>query len=279
LGEDVPPEKFCAAIPEIRPREFAQIRDFAHSTFGLDLRQGKELLVTARLGKHLLAGGFSSFESYFQHVQQDLSGESLHVLIDALTTNHTSFLREPEHFRFLVSDAMKHLLDRRELSIWSAASSTGEEPYTLLFTLLEASTRRYSRVKVFGTDISTRAICAAREATFTEERMRPVPLPWRQKFFKRPGKGIWSVRPEYRPMTEFRRFNLMEPLPASFRFPVIFCRNVMIYFNKKTQTELIRRVTAALEPGGYLFIGHAESLTGIDHGLTYVRPAVYRKPE
>ena len=273
------PEKFCAAIPEIRAREFAQIREFAHSTFGLDLRQGKELLVTARLGKHLLAGGFSSFESYFQHVQQDRSGESLQVLIDALTTNHTSFLREPEHFRFLVSDAMKHLLDRRKLSIWSAASSTGEETYTLLFTLLEASARHYFRVKVFGTDISARAIRAAREATYTEERMRPVPLPWRQKFFKGPGKCIWSVRPEYRPMTEFRRLNLMEPLPASFRFPVVFCRNVMIYFSKKTQSELIRRVTAALEPGGYLFIGHAESLTGIDHGLTYVRPAVYRKPE
>lgn len=269
-------EPLYAAIPEIRPREFAQIRDFAHSTFGLDLRAGKERLVCARLGKHLIAGGFSSFESYFQHVQQDASGESLLVLIDALTTNHTAFLREPEHFRFLASDVLKGLSNRRELAIWSAASSTGEEVYSLLFTLLE-SVPRPSTVRVLGTDISTRALRAARNAIYTDVRMQPVPYAWRQRFFESlPGQG-WRVRSEFRAMTEFRRLNLMDALPVAMRFPVILCRNVMIYFNKQTQQDLIRRLTSALEPGGYLFVGHAESLTGIEHGLQYVRPAVYRR--
>jgi chemotaxis protein methyltransferase CheR len=276
----VSPDKLYRAIPEIRAREFALIREFAYSTFGLDLRHGKERLVSARLAKHLLAGGYSSFESYFRHVQQDKSGKSLLVLIDALTTNHTSFLREPEHFRFLLSDSLKHVLERRSFSVWSAASSTGEEAYSILFTLLAAGVQaRGTTVKVIGSDISTRALSRAREGIYTDERMNPVPQQWKQTYFERQPSGPWLVKPEFRAMTDFRRMNLMDSFPSSFRFPVIFCRNVMIYFNKKTQCDLVRRLTAVLEPGGYLFVGHAESLTGIDHNLRYVRPAIYRKSD
>lgn len=265
------------AIPDIAPKEFTQIRDFAHATFGLDLGAGKERLVSARLGRHLLAGGFTSFQSYFEHVRQDRSGESLHILIDALTTNHTSFLREAEHFRFLASELVPQLSRRREISIWSAASSTGEEVYTILFTLLEALSSSLSPgIRITGTDISTRAIRAAREASYGQDRLKALNPMWKHRYFERAEDG-WRVAAQYRAMTTFRRLNLMDSFPSSFVFPVIFCRNVMIYFDKRTQADLVRRLTTALETGGYLFVGHAESLTGIDHELQYVRPAVYRK--
>jgi chemotaxis protein methyltransferase CheR len=261
----------------LRPREFDLIREFVHGRLGIELRTGKERLVSARLGKHVLAGGFRSYESYLKHVQQDGTGDSLLALIDAITTNHTGFLREQEHFRFLASDMAKPLLSRKSITIWSAASSTGEEAYSILFTLLDCPWVAASSLRVVGTDISTRAIHAAREAKYANDRMEPVPPAWRQKYFDQIGTVGSRVKPQYRAMAEFRRLNLMDRLPPTMRYPVIFCRNVMIYFNKQTQTDLVHRLTNALESGGFLLVGHAESLTGMDHNLRYVRPAVYQR--
>lgn len=253
------------------------IRDFVHGRVGIDLRDGKERLVSARLGKHVAAGGFRTFESYLQHVQRDATGASLLALIDAITTNHTGFQREPEHFRFLVSDALKPLLSRPSLRVWSAASSTGEEVYTILFTLLDCPWVYSSGVTVLGTDISARALQTAREAKYSGDRTESLPPGWKQRYLDRTEPDRWQVKAQCRSMTEFRRLNLIEEFPQSAKYPVIFCRNVMIYFNKQTQTGVVRRLAAALEPGGYLFVGHAESLTGIDHTLRYVRPAVYQR--
>ena len=272
-------ERMDLCIPEIRPGEFTQIRDFAHATFGLDLHQGKERLVSARLGKHLLAGGFKSFDEYFRHVQKDNTGQSLIALINALTTNHTSFLREAEHFRFLTGTVLPEMAKgRTSLRIWSAACSTGEEVYTLLFSCLDAqSTSKIPTVRLVGTDISTRVLGIAREATYGADRIAQLPQPWVTRFLKKVPPDRYRVRDEVRSLAEFNRLNLTERLPDSYRFPVIFCRNVMIYFNKQTQSQLVKRLAERLEPGGYLFVGHAESLTGLEHGLRYIRPAVYRK--
>lgn len=271
----------AVGTPEISAREFALIKSFAYETFGLDLRDGKEKLVSARLGKHMRAGGFKNFEEYLKHVRVDKSGAAITTLIDALTTNHTSFLREQEHFRFLKSDVLPALKGRSRVTVWSAASSTGEEPYSILFTLVsELCSGAGPDVRVLASDISTRVLQTGKAGVYAADRVAGLPPEWLTRFFVRTrdgGSSTYTVKPEFRSRIEFRRVNLMERLPAGESFPVIFCRNVMIYFNKATQTDLVNRLSACLEPGGYLFVGHAESLTGIAHRLKYVKPAIYQK--
>jgi chemotaxis protein methyltransferase CheR len=275
------PEVDVFGTPDIKPREFAQIKSFAQDVFGLDLRQGRERLVSARLGKQLKAGGFKSFEDYFRFVQSDRTGESLICLIDALTTNHTSFMREREHFEFMNSRIVPEFASRREFRVWSSACSTGEEPYSILFSYLEAlgSTRRQD-IRITATDISSKVLAIAREGVYAGERVQTFPAAWVSKYFDRSSvkdQDVFRVKAPYRQHITYRRLNLMDPFPPSDRYPLILCRNVMIYFNKATQTRLVGKLCACLEPGGYLFVGHAESLTGIDHPLKYVKPAIYRK--
>lgn len=265
------------------------IRELAMKSFGLDLRSGKEWLVAARLGKHIRAGGFRSFRQYYDRVRADASGEMLVGLIDALTTNHTGFLREPSHFEFLRELLRSDFRTRNRFDIWCAASATGEEPYTLLFSALSTDRGTPPDVQIIASDISTRALSTARKGIYSRERVAGLPPDWNTRFFERSSErssersneaaahDSVQVKPQYRTRISFRRINLIEPLPLNAEFPVIFCRNVMIYFNKATQTEVVSRLAAKLEPGGYLFVGHSESLSGINHSLRYVRPAVYQK--
>ena len=269
-------------VNRLKPHEFEAIRRLAYEKFGLDLRKGKEELVAARLGKRMRQGGFDSFEKYYQHVVGDSSGEALIGMIDALATNHTSFLREAAHFEFLRQEVLPGLRERPRVELWSAACSTGEEPYTLAFTLADHwGVEALRKVRILATDISTKALAAAKSAVYPAERFSSVPPGWLRQFLLR-GEGRWHghyrVKPEVRSQVEFARLNLVEPFSQRNLFPAIFCRNVMIYFDKATQEGVVNRLAASLEPGGYLFIGHAESLTGLRHELTYVRPAVYRKP-
>jgi chemotaxis protein methyltransferase CheR len=268
--------------PELKPSEFEMIRDLAQRTFGLELRNGKERLVAARLGKHLKAGGFRTFRHYYDRVKADSSGELLIGLIDALTTNHTGFLREPAHFDYLRELICTEYRNRSRLDIWSAAGATGEEPYTLLFSALSTQESRTPLdVRILASDITTRALSVARKGAYTRDRVAVLPPAWVTKFFHRPSDTVldqFQVRADLRARMSFQRINLIECLTVNSAFPVIFCRNVMIYFNKATQTEVVQRLSAKLEPGGYLFVGHSESLSGINHNLRYVRPAVYQKP-
>jgi chemotaxis protein methyltransferase CheR len=270
---------WSAAVPEITPKEFTALRELVHEVFGLDLRSGKESLVTARLSKHVRAGGFSSFGQYLKFVESDRSGERLTELVDAMTTNHTSFLREPEHFRFLTTFIAPELRKRSSVTIWSAASSTGEEPYSILFSLEDAWQQGPKpQLRVIGTDISTRVLRNAQQGIYTADKLRSLSPVWVQRYFeKNVERGAWQVRPHWRSSVEFRRQNLMEPFAVRGPFPVVFCRNVMIYFDKKTQGEVVRKLETALEPGGYLMVGHSESLSGIDHSLRYIRPAIYQR--
>jgi len=269
-------------IRRLKPDEFEAIRRLAYDKFGLDLRHGKEELVAARLGKRMREGGFATFEAYYQHVVGDRSGEALIAMIDALATNHTSFLRETAHFDFLRQRVLPGLRERARIEFWSAACSTGEEPYSLAFTLADAwGEEVFRRVRILATDISTKALASAQKAVYPAERFHAFPPSWMPQFLLR-GEGRWQgwyrVRPEVRNRVEFARLNLIEPFAHQNLFPVIFCRNVMIYFDKPTQEALVNRLAASLEPGGYLFIGHAESLTSVRHGLRYVCPATYQKP-
>lgn len=265
----------------LKPAEFRQISELAYERFGLDLKRGKEALVAARLGKRLRQRGFETFSEYYQHVVSDSTGEALVELIDSLTTNHTSFLRERAHFDFLARAAGEEFKTVRRLEIWSAACSSGEEPYSIAMCLAEALAKDSGRsFRVLATDISTRVLAAARRAVYPSERFEHLPETWRRAYLLR-GEGhchgFYKIKPAITRQVEFERINLIEAFPHGRLFHVIFCRNVLMYFDKPTQQAIVRRLSGAIEPGGYFFVGHSESLTGVEHGLKYVRPAVYRK--
>ena len=264
--------------PPLGARDFEQIRQLAYGTFGLDLKPGKEELVSARLRRLLRKGGFRSFQDYYRHVLTDQTGTALAAMIDALATNHTSFLREPDHFNFLRETVLPLLANRDSIELWSAACSTGEEVWTLAMLLNEACPQR--RITIQASDISNKALEAAQAAEYPPDRCVGIPAGWLSRYFVA-GKGpdkTYSVAPRVRAQASFRRLNLVENFSWGRQFPIIFCRNVMIYFDRPTQEQVVGRLAAVLEPGGYLFVGHAESLTRITHSLEYVRPAVYRKP-
>jgi chemotaxis protein methyltransferase CheR len=275
-------DAMIAEIPELKARDFALIRDLAYQKCGLDLRHGKEQLVSSRLSKHIRAGGFSSFDAYFRYVSSDSTGEALIAMIDSLTTNHTSFLRENPHFQFLTETVLPAYLDRQHIDVWCAASSTGEEPYSILLSLWSAiGGRNGPDMRIQASDISTRVLAIARKGIYNSERLSGLPPDWLRRFFLRGegnSQGLYRIKPELASKVEFRRVNLVDPFPKSVEYQAIFCRNVMIYFDQKTQEDVVNRLAACIEPGGYLFVGHAESLTGVRHGLQYVKPAIYRKP-
>jgi chemotaxis protein methyltransferase CheR len=265
--------------------EFHQISELAHQRFGLDLKRGKEALVASRLGKKLRKLGFASFAEYHRHVLADSTGDALVELIDALTTNHTSFLRERAHFDFLARAANEEFAGAATLRVWSAACSSGEEPYSIAMCLAETLARAPARqFHIRATDISTRVLDTASRGVYPVGRFDDVPEPWRKAYLLRgrgESNGFYKVRPELAQRIEFERLNLIEPFPQRGLFHVIFCRNVMMYFDKATQQDIVQRLSGCLERGGYLFVGHSESLTGVEHALRYVRPATYRnqKPE
>jgi chemotaxis protein methyltransferase CheR len=261
--------------------EFAAISALAHEEFGVELGAGKEQLVAARIGKLMRRLSFSSFREFYDHLQADRTGQCLTQLIDSLTTNHTSFFREQAHFDFLVGHIFQNWQCTRPMRIWSAACSTGEEPYTIALVANEFfKTRGRSTPRILASDISTHALETARKGAYPAQRLQQALAPWLRRHLLR-GEGHWDgwyrMRPEIIDMVEYRRINLIQPLPDIGRFDVIFCRNVMIYFSHQTQTQLVDRLTACLEPGGYLFVGHSETLTGIQHGLQHVQPAIYLK--
>jgi chemotaxis protein methyltransferase CheR len=243
-------------------------------------------MVAARLWKQTRLHGFPSIEAYLQAVESDVgqraSGEMLSSLIDALTTNYTSFFREPAHFDFLRERILPGLRQRARIPIWSAACSSGEEAYSIAITLAEAlGAEAPLRAGVLATDISTRVLRIAREAVYPADRFRGFPEDWKRRYLLRgtgQQEGNYRIRPQLRQLVEFRHLNLMEALPPAGPFPLIFLRNIMIYFDRPTQEKVVRTLHAKLEPGGFLFIGHSESLNGLDHGLEHVQVAIYRKP-
>jgi chemotaxis protein methyltransferase CheR len=273
-------------MPEAAPagsltaREFAKIQTLVYETCGIDLKLGKEELVKARLGKELRKRNITSFDRYFEHVVNDATGEALISLINALSTNFTHFFREPKHFEFLCKNLAPGWQHRRQIDVWCAAAATGEEPYSLAISLLEALGPN-APLRILASDISTQALATAQTAIYPEARFTDVPGPLRSKYFARGMRRselAYRVKPEVRRLLEFQRINLIEPISHSRQFQAIFCRNVMIYFDKPTQEKVVNGLAEWLEPGGCLFVGHAESLNGVRHSLEFVIPAVYRKP-
>jgi len=263
--------------------QFRAISTLVKSICGIDLHDGKKELVKARLAKRIRLLRLRTFDEYITFVRDDAGGNELTTMLDSLSTNLTFFFRETMHFDYLQSHAIPRLMEQRKsqrrLRLWSAGCSTGEEPYSLAMMLLEHFPElRTWDVRILATDLSTRVLAQAREGAYDAGRVRQVPAPLAARYFVPDAqRERFRVCDEVRSKIAFARLNLMEPWPMRGPFDVIFCRNVMIYFDKPTQETLVRRFHGLLPPGGLLMVGHSESLTGIAHTFHYVRPAVYEK--
>lgn len=271
---------------ELGDNEFEKISRLVYDQCGINLNEGKKELVKARLGKRIREGQFKSFRDYYQHVIGDQSGQELIHLLDSISTNFTSFLREMAHFDYLRSHILPELMAAKKakgdkLRFWSAGCSSGEEPYSIVVILLEALRNSSAwDLSVLATDISSKVLRSAQSGIYPKERIRSVPKELVRKYFLK-GDRQWQdyvkVKDQVRQYVRFKRLNLMEPFNFKEPFDCIFCRNVMIYFDKKTQMDLVNRFYGALQEGGHLVIGHSESLTGIQHQFVYVRPTIYKK--
>ncbi len=271
---------------ELTDTEFDKISRLVYEQCGINLSDGKKELVKARLGKRIRSGQFGSFRNYYQFVVKDQSGQELVHLLDAISTNFTFFFREEEHFSYLRSEILPALMDKKRnngrcLRFWSAGCSSGEEPYSIAITLLEEVKNPQGwSLSILATDISTKVLKVAESGVFQKDRVHSIPSPLVKKYFLK-GEGNWEdhvrVKDHVKEHIQFRRLNLMESFHFKEAFDCVFCRNVMIYFDKKTQADLVNRFHGCLEKGGFLFIGHSESLAGIPHPFRYIRPAVYRK--
>ncbi len=279
------PRPWLAAIPELSPREFARFRQLVHRHAGISLSEQKRELVQGRLAKILRERGLASFQEYYELVAGDASGVELAGLLDAVSTNQTAFWREPAHFQFLLDELFPAWRRERRGNLawrlWSAGCSTGEEPYTLAMVLQESLPEtEVQGCAILASDLNTQVLATAQAGVYPAERLSPLPLPWRRRYFLQ-GTGRWQghfrVKPALRQRVKFFRFNLMDRFPFQEELDVIFCRNVMIYFDKQTQAELVSKFLGSLKPGGYLLIGHSESLCNLKHRFTYIRPAIYRK--
>ena len=270
--------------------QFNILSRFVEGELGIRMPPAKRIMLESRLQKRLRALSLDSFQDYIDLVfdESQKEAELIHM-IDSVTTNKTDFFRESDHFTYL----SERLLPERfaagwgrtqPFRVWSTASSTGEEPYTLAMVLEEFRAEHQGfEYGILGTDISTRALDHGRKAVYTEERIDPIPQALRRKYLLRSkdrSSRLVRVRPELRRRVQFHRLNLMhDSWNIEDRFEVIFCRNVIIYFERPTQYRLLTHLYNYLVPGGYLFLGHSETLAGMELPLSSVAPTIYRKAE
>jgi len=271
---------------ELTDAQFREVAALVKATCGIDLHDGKKELVKGRLAKRLRQLNFRTFGEYIRHLRDDVGGAEITAMLDAISTNQTSFFREAEHFHCLGKKVLPGVVARadasKRLRIWSAGCSSGEEPYSIAITVRESIPDLDSwDARILATDISTRVLARAEKGLYDGSRFEAVPPLVRSRYFTcveaRPQRRH-EVGPHIRSLVHFARLNLMGPWPMKGPFDVIFCRNVMIYFDRPTRERLIGRFFGLLASGGTLFIGHSESLTGIQHQFGYVQPTVYEKP-
>lgn len=257
--------------------EFARFQQMIFSIAGISMTSAKKALVAGRLSKRLKHHGLASYGEYFQLLSRNR--EEVQMAVDLLTTNETYFYREPKHFDFLHERILPTHPSGRPFRVWSAACSSGEEPYTLAMVLAEHLGE--APWEIFGSDISTRVLDTARTGLYPMERVRGLaPARLRTHCLKGIGsqEGCFMIDPALRRRVRFAQVNLNEPLPDVGEFDVIFLRNVMIYFQTETKRQVVTRLLTKLRPGGHFIVGHSESLNGLAQSLETVVPSIYRKP-
>ena len=286
-AEHMGPRLGSSGEPHLSEADFTRIARFVEGHCAIRMPPSKRIMVESRLRKRLRAVGAAGFRAYIELVFAPGGESELVHLVDSITTNKTDFFREPQHFEYLLRTAVPELIRsrgaglRRPLAVWSAGCSSGEEPYTLAMVLMEVAEGLPGfQFRILATDISTAVLQKAQRAVYEEERVEPVPLPLRRKYLLR-GRNrrlsLVRIAPEVRRRVSFRRLNFLD---GQFGFrealDVIFCRNVMIYFDRSTQEALLRRFCGHLTPDGYVFLGHSESINGLRVPLRQVAPTVYR---
>lgn len=266
----------------ISTEEFERFRTLIYDESGIALNGQKQGLVASRLSKRLRELGLSSFSEYYDQLMRDPQREEFTRMLDLISTNKTDFFREPRHFDFLREEILPELTQEKRVRIWSSACSTGEEPYTIAMTLYDGvSDPGQWDFKILATDLSTRVLAKAASGQYDEERVLEVPAEIVRRHFLRGrgnSEGLLKVKPHLAAMIQFRRLNLMDDrFPIKSPLDIIFCRNVMIYFDRPTQERLVNKFYHYLKPGGHLFIGHSESLQWVNHPFMSVAPTIYWK--
>ncbi len=262
--------------------EFERIVKYVKARSGIDLKD-KQVLIAGRLENYLVRNGYSSYDEYMEVVEKSKDGKEATNLINALTTNHTYFMRESEHFEYMRTIVLPQIRAKeaysKDVRIWSAACSTGEEPYVIAMYLKDFFGLEYQQwdTKILATDLSTKVLEHAIRGEYLKEQIQPIPDKWKLSHFKAVGPERFRIKDGLKKEVIYRQFNLMNPFPFKRRFHIVFLRNVMIYFEDDVKYRLVQKVYDFMEPGGYLFIGTTESLDREKTKFQYIQPSIYRK--
>lgn len=261
--------------------EFVTISNYFKRYYGVNLTS-KKPLIEGRLGNYIEQLGYKNYTDYFEYAKADASGNELSALINKLTTNHTYFMRESEHFDFFRNKILPWVdksLSSKDLRVWSAGCSSGQEPYTLAMITRDylGSNASAWDSNLLASDISEKALIAAKEAIYLKQELEEMPKAWLKDYFTKLDENRYIVSEKIRNQVSFRNFNLLSPFNFKKPFHAIFCRNVMIYFDIQTKNAIIDKFYDALMPGGYFIISLSESLSSCDHKFKYVMPSVYQK--
>lgn len=272
-------------MAELTNAEFNKIRDYIKQTLGISLSDEKRTLVQSRLKSTLMELGMKSFSEYFEYLLKDRSGDALTRFVNKITTNHTFFMREADHFDFLAKTVLPYVTEEfqagRDLRMWCAASSTGEEAVTLQIIVSE----HFKKIKdnwntqMLATDVSANVLDRAVAGRYLTEALENLPAAWKTEYFRKIDDSLSQVSEAVLKQIVYRRLNLLDPFRFKKKFHIIFCRNVMIYFDAKTRDAVVQKFYDVTEPGGYLFVGHSESVSSSGTGYQFVKPAVYIKPK
>lgn len=270
---------------EITDREFERLVTYMHKNYGINL-SAKRVLIQGRLGNMLKDRGFKNYNEYLDAVMSDTSGAEVTTILNRLTTNHTFFMREPEHYTYLKDVILPYVVANaktKDIRIWSAGCSSGEECYTTAMLLSEyfGKNKPMWDTKILATDISHSVMDKAKRGIYSEDGMKGLSPEWKKKYFKQVEPGKFEICQQIKNEIIFKPFNLMDSMPQKYKsapFDLIFCRNVMIYFDQPTKNALVNRFYDVVKPGGYLYIGHAESIPRGETKFEYIKPAIYRRP-
>lgn len=269
---------------EISDREFKYLQQLVYKEAGINLTDAKKCLVQTRIGKLMRKNLINGYDALFRLLENDQTGNLLVTVLDSISTNHTFFFREDAHFKYLNDVIVPQLLSKsssKPIRIWSSACSSGEEPYTIAITMLEAlAGKKHSGFNILASDLSTKVLSQAEKGIYPMEVVEPVPLDLKRKYFQKSKRGevqLVRVKDEVRKLVRYRRHNLLYPLTDEDPFDIVFCRNVMIYFDYETKTNVVNTIHKVVAPHGWFITGHSESLSMIKHAFQMVQPTIYRK--
>lgn len=260
--------------------EFLEFVDYMHKNYGIDLTK-KRQLIEGRLSNMIERKGMKSFGQYMTSIKRN-NREEIITLINKLTTNYTYFYREENHFKYLKEVILPYEEKNnttKVINIWSAGCSSGEEPYTIAMIINNYFALKKSKwkIQILATDISENVLSKAREGIYSEESLSKMPPSFVKRYFLKTKDSKYEVIPEIKECVTFKAFNLMEPIRERNKYDVIFCRNVMIYFNINTKINLVNKFYEAVKIGGHLMIGHAETIQRDQSKFKYICPATYKK--